>query len=324
MIKIKNFVKLAIATTALAAPVIVSAATLSFDPESKLSSPGDVILVPLRIYVDRDECVNAATVSIVYPADKISVQTIGRGESIFPLWLNEKIDNTAGESHFSVGIPGGFCGEVAGDTGHVNIVAKVAFQYKSNVPTVVGFGSSTEVALADGAGTIAVLLTKPLTVSLASGETVRNEWLGEVAGDHFPPEQFTPEIMKDSTSERSPFYLIFSTTDKQSGVDHYTVREEDPRSFGFHIGSSVHSKDIPAVSPYVLQDQTLRSRIVVRVHDKAGNVTEAILPPTNERPVFGGDNLGTYLILGAGVGVLISVLLWSMRRYVWRDDVNEV
>lgn len=305
---------------ALVAPTMVSAATLSFSPKVRQANPGDVIVVPIRITTAPGECVNAGTIALSFPADKISVQTIGRGESIFPFWLNEKTDNTLGAAEFSVGIPGGYCGQAIGDTGAVDIVAKVAFQYKSSEPATVVFGSSTMFALADGAGTPAEIITSPLVITKSASDTVRNEWIGEVVGDHFPPEQFTPEIMKDSTDEKSPFYLIFSTTDKQSGIDHFTVREEDPRTFGFHVGTSVRSDDVPAMSPFVLQDQALRSRIVVRAYDKAGNVTESILPPTNERPTFENSEWGVLLFIGAGVAAFAVIMLWSMKKIWWKNN----
>lgn len=308
---------------ALVSPMFVSAASLSFSPSAKLANPGDVIVVPIRLTIAKGECVNAGTISLVYPADRVSVETVGRGESIFPFWLNEHIDNTAGSAEFSVGIPGGYCGQAAGDTGAVDVVAKIAFQYKSSESVTVAFASSTIFALADGTGTEAPLITTPLTIAKSGGATVRNEWLGEVAADHFPPEPFTPEIMRDITDEKSPFYLIFTTTDKQSGIDHYTVREEDPRIFGFHVGSSVRSQDIQAQSPYVLQDQALRSRIVVRAYDKAGNMIESILPPTNERPVFENSEWGVLVFIGAGIAAFVLIMLWSMKRLWWPKNLDE-
>lgn len=318
----KKNITLTFALAMLVTPVLSQAATLFFDPSVKAATPGDVVVVPIRIAVDKDECVNVASIDLVYPASGMSVETIGRGGSIFPIWLDEKIDNTLGVVHFVVGIPGGYCGAVAGDTGTADTVAKIALQYKSSAPVVLAFASSTQVTLSNGSGDVAPLVTTPLSVTLATGSTVRNEWLSEVSGDKFPPEQFTPEIMKDTTDGHSPFLLAFTTTDKQSGIDHFTVREEDPREFGFHIGSKVRSVNIPTVSPYVLQDQTLRSRIVVRAYDKAGNMTETILPPTNERPVFEASDWGVITFLVSGLIAFIVLLMWSMRRFVWTRELQ--
>ena len=55
------------------------------------------------------------------------------------------------------------------------------------------------------------------------------------------------------------YFLVFATQDKGSGIDHYEVSEDNGASF------------IPAVSPYLLKNQSLDTKIIVKAFDKKGN-----------------------------------------------------
>lgn len=304
-------------------PTLASAATLRFDPILRPTMPGDVFVATMRIDVSAGECVNAATVGIIYPPTLLTLNAVSRGESIFSLWLDQKEDVANGQVHFTAGIPGGYCGRAVGDPGQSNVVAKIVFQYKgdaASLPAIIGFLPETELDLNDGRGTKATLVTQPMSVNYATASASRNEWLGVVNDDTYPPEEFIPQIIKDSGDTNSPFYLIFDATDKQSGVEHYEVLEEDPNSFGFRFGSRVKAKPAPVTSPYLLQDQTLSSRIVVRAFDHAGNMQEAIIPPKNYRSLFDAFSISDYAIplmitLACGVAAFMS-----FHHYKKRDE----
>ncbi len=304
-------------------PVFAQAATLRFDPPLRASVPGDVFVSTLRIDVSPGECINAVSVGIAYPADLFSLETVSRGESIFSLWLDQVIDKSAGQIHFIGGIPGGYCGKAVGDPGQSNIVAKVIFQYKGNQassPATIAMLPDTEVDLNDGHGGRAALTTLPMTVTYAATSTSRNEWIGVVNDDTFPPEEFVPEIIKDVNNPKSPYYLVFDTTDKQSGVEHYEVLEEDPNSFGFRLGSRIKAKPAPATSPYLLQDQTLSSRIVVRAYDNAGNMQEEIIPPKNYRSLLDTFSFSDYILPLILLIVSSIAVFMSFKHYHHRDD----
>lgn len=308
----------------LALPMLASAATLRFDPLVRDSVPGDVFIATLRVDVAPGECVNAATVGISYPTNLLTFNAVSRGESIFSLWLGEQDDSAKGEIHFVGGIPGGYCGRAIGDPGQSNVIARIIFQYKGEQgtpPAVIGFLPDTEVDLNDGLGTKAALTTQPMTVQYATSSAARNEWLAVTSQDTYPPEEFTPEIIQDVGNDKSPFYLIFSATDKQSGVEHYEVTEEDPNSFGFKFGSRIKAKPAPVSSPYLLQDQTLSSRIVVRAFDHAGNVQEAIIPPKNYRSLFDSFSFDGYL---APLVLLVAcVIAVFMSFYHFRKEPKD-
>lgn len=301
-------------------PFVTNAATLRLDPATKEVGLGDVFVASIRVDVDKEECINAASVSISYPPNQLRLNTLSRGESIFTLWVDESINHEVGEVHFTSGIPGGYCGHTSGDPGNTNIIGKIVFQYtgdKLGDEAEVKFLPSTEVVLNDGLGTVAPLITSSLSVKSLASQNLSNEWLEIVKKDTFPPEIFTPLIIQDTTIKDSPYLIVFDTIDKQSGVEHYEIVEEDPRSFGFRFASRIKAKLSMATSPYILQDQTLSSRIVIRAYDHAGNMEEQIIPPKNLPPIFDPYKYEDYIapvIILLFIGFMIFVVLFIRKR----------
>ena len=78
------------------------------------------------------------------------------------------------------------------------------------------------------------------------------------------PESFTPLMGSNPDIFNGKYFLVFNTVDKQSGIDHYEIQES------LRKGGD-ESKWIRAESPHQLSDQTLRSFIIVKAVDKAGN-----------------------------------------------------
>jgi hypothetical protein len=273
----------------------VHAATLALDPKTGSFGPGDTFVVTVRLDLAREECVNAGTVEVRYPTEWMKASAVSKGESLFSLWPSEPVvDHERGVVTFSGGIPGGYCGRVQGDPGKTNILGKIVFSIPGNttggevaggpVPLLISFGQSSVVLLNDGMGT-------PAPLEVRAGEYVRmqksagapNEWLDIVHGDTIPPDLFSATITQDPKTLQGKYFLVFATVDKQSGVHHYEVQEDDPARFGMVRGvRGEHSLFINATSPYVLRDQELGSRIIVRAIDHAGNVQESLLPPKGD------------------------------------------
>jgi len=78
--------------------------------------------------------------------------------------------------------------------------------------------------------------------------------------DTTPPEEFSLEIGQEPALFEGKYFLSFATTDKTSGIDYYEIKE----------GKGGFKK---AQSPYLIKDQSLTKKIIVRVYDKAGNET---------------------------------------------------
>ncbi len=270
-----------------------SAATLSLDPISGEYGPGDMFVVTVRLDTPLEECVNAVNVELLYSTDWIKSTAFSKGESLLTLWAEEPVINESeGKITFSGGIPGGYCGRVQGDPGKTNILARLVFNVPGNMiggrvatgpePITIRFGSSTQVLLNDGFGTPAPLETQDADLTRIMTSTgIKNEWLDIVHSDDLPPDPFTVIVQNNPGTNNGKYFAVFGTVDKQSGVHHYEIREDDPGKLEFVRGEQKRAVFVTATSPYILTDQTLQSRIVVRAIDNAGNVQEAIAPPTN-------------------------------------------
>lgn len=100
-----------------------------------------------------------------------------------------------------------------------------------------------------------------------------------LAADTQPPLPFEPKLVSDPAIHGGKYVLVFSTTDAESGIDHYEVKE----------GLLRWER---AESPYVLPLQHLPKIIVVKAVDRAGNetqetVAESIAPHIQSHAIAG-------------------------------------
>jgi hypothetical protein len=330
------FSRVVVACLLFSAP-LVQAATLSIDPNTKTVGPGDTFVVTIRLDTAPDECVNAVTAEIFYPKDWMNASAVSKGESLMSLWIEEpSVDREAGRVFMSGGIPAGYCGRVQGDPGKTNIIAKIIFSIPGNmiggkvatgpITLPITFGPNTTVLLNDGFGSPA-----PLTLGDASyvrelnSQGLKNEWLDIVHTDNIQPDLFTISVEQHESAFEGKYFIVFAATDKQSGIHHYEIMEDDPENLGFIYGRKTKSSFVTGVSPYVLTDQLLKSRITVRAFDHAGNTQEAVLAPKNGPQGSNSTSKKEWNIVALlspiwlGVGALTFVLIlgggvWFVRR----------
>lgn len=295
-----------------------SAATLYLDPESKEFGARDTFTVEIRL--DNDgECVNAAQVVLDYPQDTLRAIDVSTGNSIFTLFPEEPAINEAeGLVEFAGGLPGGYCGRVPGDPGLTNMLATVIFQPLSGTPddtddgkhtVTLAFGDDSKVYLHDGLGTEASLTTFGAEIEIDENSVEgTGEWFKFLEEDITPPEPFTIEVVKNPQIFGGNYYIIFTTTDKGSGIDHYEVLEKSldddflARLFWFNRAKEFWEA---VTSPYVLEDQGLNSVITVKAVDKAGNERIAsYVPPEYLRQ---SDNTDKYVVVAFAIIALMAV-----------------
>lgn len=315
------------------APFVVAAATLSIDPPGGKFGPGDTFMLTVRLDTSVNECINAASVELHYPAEWMKATAVSNGESLFTLWTEEPtVDLERGIVKFEGGIPGGYCGRIQGDPEKTNVLAKVVLSIPGNMiggkiatgsePLPVTFGDSTKVLLNDGRGTMAPLLLKSGTYTRELISTgTKNEWLDVTRADVTPPDLFTIALEHDPHTFQGKYFIVFATVDKQSGVHHYEVMEDDPARLGYVRGQqNEKALFVSTRSPYVLRDQTLSSRIVVRALDHAGNIQESILPPGGVMPAplpSAGPTARVWWFLGGSlvlIGFGVFAWIWYWRR----------
>jgi len=305
--------------------VSAEAATLYIDPPMSTLNRGDAVTLAIRIDTDESvgECVNAVDGVITY-SDSINPVDISLGESILPVWVEQPvIDKENRRITFAGGIPNGYCGRVQGDPRLTNIIAELVFRApgltvgggeQSNTASV-SFAPETTVYLNDGFGTVAPLSTlgAEITLTQALGSEIIDTWREDVIADTIPPEEFSITLERDEFAFNQDYYIVFNTTDKQTGISHYEVIEEAPQDaklFSFGAATAPWER---ARSPYVLKDQSLKSTIRVRAIDKAGNEYVATLVPQNTARFATSDIVLLSLVGLASIGI-IGVLVWYLLR----------
>jgi hypothetical protein len=303
-------------------PTTASAATVFFDPPTRELSERDTMLVPIRLEVKEGECINAADVEIKFDPSAVAITDVSRGESILSLWTEApEIDREQGLVRFSGGLPGGFCGRIIGDPGETNVLASLAVSAlpesagNGPTPTTLQFLERSKILLNDGTGTPAELAAVALTLTLIPGDgTADDEWLEVVRNDATAPELFDIVLMSHPSVEQGKWTIAFSTTDKQSGIDRYEVLEADPEQFGFLAWSGRRSVWERAESPFVLRDQGLDSKIMVKAVDKAGN--ERVVHYTPPQSILDHvTDLG--FLLAFGILALIAFAAFELyRRFI--------
>jgi hypothetical protein len=301
----------------LAAPTMVSAAEIVLDPAQRQYSWLDTFIVPIRIETG-EECINAVSVTVQYDPNRLTLVDVGRGSSIITLWTETPvIDAVRGEIQFSGGVPGGYCGRIAGDPGFTNVLLELVFTGARGDALVEQFDTAigiprAEVLLNDGLGTPVPVATRGASLTLSSSAAQpQDEWLGTVRADTTAPELFEITLGNDPNISGGNF-IAFNTTDKQSGVDHYAVLETDPARFGFLTWTPRAAYWVDAKSPYVLRDQKLRSKIMVKAIDKAGN--ERVVEYTPPQPLLAEVTDWRVISLILLIGLFICGIWVAWRR----------
>ena len=242
---------------------------------------GETFVVSLRI--DTEECINVVEVNLNFFNDILEVVDFSKGESILTLWLKEPtINQKSGLISFIGGVPGGYCGRIVGDPGLSNLLGKIVFRIPELIAwevkdtAAVGFLDSSQLFLNDGLGTKAELKTEGISLKILNEGFVseENEWQELIAKDNIPPESFEIEIHQDPNVFEGKYFIIFDTTDKQTGIDHYEIFEEKVGREEWQISDS----------PYLLEDQNLLGVIKVKAVDKVGN--ERIVEYRPQRSTF--------------------------------------
>lgn len=247
---------------ALLIPSIAEAAALTPLASQSQYRVGDIFIVDLRLD-SQGEYINAVEASLSFDPLILNLEEVSRGDSILTLWVEEPgWSNQSGELKFTGGTPNGF-------EGKNGLLARVVFRAVSPGESEIKFLNSTQALLNDGLGSVAKLTAKRLSLNIkgeaGSAEKI-NEWQGELTEDNISPESFKIYLRQEAGYYDNKYFIVFSTTDKQSGVDRYEIKEGKA---DWRAGQS----------PFVLRDQSLRGEIRVKAVDKAGNERIEIIYP---------------------------------------------
>jgi hypothetical protein len=292
--------RLVLVALVFALPVSASAASLYLDPDQGTYGPGDTFIANIRLNND-GECINAANVVLTYPASVMRAVDFGKGGSILSLWVVEpKIDTKAGTVTFAGGIPGGYCGRIQGDPSLTNIIGKVVFTVTNASPgsAVIRLNNASALYLNDGLGTKIVPELGNSVIKLVPVATLsQNPWLLEVKEDTTPPDSFDVQIESTRGFLGGKYYAVFSTVDKQSGLDHYEM-----------VINGVWQR---VTSPKSINDDELHSGVQVRAIDKAGNIRLGTYIEGSARPRQ--IAIGEYSTL---IIILLLLVLALLARHI--------
>jgi hypothetical protein len=302
------YIRTLLALALFSLPVSASAASLYLDPDSGTYGPGDTFIVSIRLNTD-GACVNAANVVLTYPADSMRAVDFGKGGSIFSLWVTEpQLDIQKGTVTFAGGIPGGYCGRIAGDPSLTNTIGKVVFTVvnASAGKAVIRVSGDSALYLNDGKGTKVIPQVNNSVITLVpERQSEVNPWVTAVKEDTTPPEPFDIQVESNrGILFGGKNYAVFSTVDKQSGVDHYEMM--------------VNGEWLKVTSPRVVDDQAVQNGVQIRAIDKAGNIRLGTYVPGTVPPPQ--TSTGDYIALLVILLILAAALL--ARHYLNRREMN--
>jgi len=279
-------------------PFGARAAILYFKPDSGKYYQDETFSVQVMIDTEED-CINTVKGEIDFSKDVLEAVNFATGNSILTIWLQTpKIDQNLGKISFIGGIPGGYCGPLPGEPGELDLLLKIFFKTKREGMANLRFSEESQVLLNDGLGTPAKLTIKGAVFTILPGipEIPKKEWQEELEKDNIPPEPFEIEIHRTPEIFEGKYFITFFTSDKQTGLDYFEVKE----------GKRNWEK---AESPYLLEDQDLKSIIKVKAVDKAGNERLAeYIPP---KKITWKDWL-PWLIL---ILIVASIIYWLWKIY---------
>ena len=208
--------------------------------------------------------INSVDVTISYPKDILLFKGYKEENSIKKLWLAPPTE-ALGSIHFSGIIPGGVDGVYDPDKHGLQPlpIIELLFSAKSDGKgDFIVTGSS--ILQNDGFGSTLSHKINNATIMVVRNPISIDEeiQLEKNTLDVNPPEPFILEYIKASFFSKTPAMVMFSTTDIESGIEKYQIKERNDSW-----------KDI--ASPYPVRKALLQKDLEIRALDFSGNAREA-------------------------------------------------
>ena len=242
-----------------------------------------------------DEPVNAVEGRIIFPEDMLVVKEISDGNSSINFWVERPRSELPGVVIFSGVTPGGF-------SGVNNLLFSVTFEAKKTGMATISI-SNAKALQNDGEGTEAALSLRNVAVEIKAGDSSTRK---EEVKDTVQPEPFALSVARNPSVYDGEWFVAFATSDKDSGVSRYEVKE-----FRFSFLSFL-SPWTHAESPYVLKDQNLKSYTVVKAIDYTENERISIVAPQKSLSWY--DYLSVFGILVVALAFCVFIFKTIWRR----------
>lgn len=235
----------------------------------------------------QDKEINTISGTLTFSSKNIAVKDVSDASSLVNIWI-EKPTLSENKIHFAGIIPGGYNGA------HGQIIKIYTDALEGGEANF--YFEEAIALLNDGLGTESKIEKNPLKIK--SSGLILSATSSKTT--NIPPETFSPMIISDPNIYSGKNILIFSTTDKGSGIDHYEVLETGIDDIGVWKN---------AESPYLLEDQKLKNDIYIRAVSKDKSFIVVKIPAKNiSDGVLGGQHMlfpviTILLLLIAGIAV---------------------
>jgi hypothetical protein len=212
-----------------------------------------------------------------------------------------------------------FSGIIAGGVSGSNLnLVELVFEAKESGIAKIEIDENSKVLLNDGLGTKTKLIALSQSFNILDIKSLSRSEFALLRKkikikDNFPPEPFKIYLAKNKEIFNGKYYITFEAKDKQSGIAYYEIIEK-PTNFIFLAKPDIKNLSFKkAESPYVLEDQSLRSYVVVKAVDKAGNERVEILYP--QRVLIFYDILMFIICLVILLVLMIFIIKFRYTRH---------
>jgi hypothetical protein len=278
------------------APMSLHASVLFTDPPMVQVKPETTFQVDLAIDTQGED-VNALEGKIQFPKDLLTLKEVRDGNSIINFWVERAVPGDSPVS-FSGIVPGGY-------QFPRGVILSLVFEAKASGEGAITLDGA-RVLRNDGNGTAVSLSLAPTVFRIAPDVEPSVPTVSPI-DDRTPPEPFTPILAQDPTIFDGAWFLSFATQDKDSGIDHYEIRETTWwRGGGWTEGAS----------PYLLKRQDPSRPIFVKAIDRAGNERVARVRSVGIEP-FPYEIFAVFGILLV-IAMLIAFVIGRRRASVRR------
>ena len=267
-----------------------SASTVAVTSATTSVQVGEIFSITVTDDTEQ-QSINAVEAVVTWASDQFEFVSADNSHSVLSLWIESPVVRNKNEIHFSGIAPGGF---TASDTPLITLLFKAVHTGQATFTL-----GQTKNLLNDGAGTEAIVKKRDLQVRVTDGQAVPVIPTKESE----LPEHFSPIFVTDSDLYDNADTLIFSTTDKGSGLDHFEIKE------GL---SGTYNR---VTSPYQIRDKSRTQSVTIKAIDRAGNERIERFYPQNFRPWYQQRQIIGGILIGC---LLVLSLFFILSRKNWR------
>lgn len=264
----------------------VDANRIYFLPNKTEINKGEEFL--LSIELETYQNINAIEGNVIFDTKYLYLKELREGGSAINFWVDKPHLYSDGNVVFSGITPNGFSGK--------NNIYTIVFEARLSGNTNISF-KNIKVLKNDGEGSLLDLDSKNINLDILPSVGVFKK---EEIIDTEMPEDFLPIVGQDIEIYEGQKFLVFSTVDKGSGIDHFEIKE----------GRYGEYKEV--TSPYLLENQKLTKNIYVKAVDKKGNTRVVVFDPNADGYKWYKNPFIFVIIL------LLLSLVFYVRKNLWK------